>query len=118
MTPNATEKSFQKPWHASAFALTVHLHESGYFTWPEWAENLSNTLKHHGVDRELDGADDYYNAWIETLQDMLERQHITDTNTIDDVKKKWEAAYLTTPHGEAVALHGAGTPLPDDAPSD
>ena len=31
---------FREPWEAQAFAMTVKLHESGLFSWPEWASAL------------------------------------------------------------------------------
>ncbi len=32
------EPVFPEPWAAEAFAMTVHLHERGLFTWGEWAQ--------------------------------------------------------------------------------
>lgn len=107
MSHYTAEKSFEQPWHATAFALAVHLHEAGHFTWPEWADSFSTMLAQHGVDRELDGGDDYYNAWIATLQHMLEARRLTDIATINTVKNQWEAAYLATPHGEPVHIGAA-----------
>ena len=37
---------FAEPWQAQAFALVVHLHGKGAFTWQEWASALSDEIKH------------------------------------------------------------------------
>ena len=38
------DRPFDEPWHAVAFAITVHLHDRGLFTWPDWADALSRAL--------------------------------------------------------------------------
>ena len=35
---------FAEPWQATAFALTVALHERGLFSWPEWAATLGRHI--------------------------------------------------------------------------
>ncbi|MBT7220027.1 MAG: nitrile hydratase accessory protein, partial [Alphaproteobacteria bacterium] len=32
---------FAEPWHAELFAMTVHLHKQGLFSWPDWTAQLS-----------------------------------------------------------------------------
>lgn len=101
MTP---EPVFEDPWHAQLFALTVHLNEAGQFTWPDWAARFGATLARHGLDRELNGGADYFNAWLETLEALLIEQGLSDAAQLLEIKEKWEAAYLTTPHGQPVRL--------------
>ena len=60
---SAPEPVFEAPWHAHLFALTVHLNESGLFDWPFWADRFGATLARHGLRRELNGGEDYFNAW-------------------------------------------------------
>ena len=110
MNQFTAEKPFEQPWHASAFALTVHLHETGLFSWTDWAEKFSETLTQHGADRDLDGSNDYYIAWIATLQEMLAARGITDAAAIDMAKERWAEAYLATPHGEPVHLEKDRSP--------
>ncbi|MEP0249779.1 MAG: nitrile hydratase accessory protein, partial [Roseobacter sp.] len=43
------EPVFTQPWHAQLFALTVHLNESGWMGWPDWADAFGATLKRHGL---------------------------------------------------------------------
>lgn len=96
------EPAFAEPWHAQVFALTVHLSESGFMTWPDWAARFSAQLKQNGLNAELDGGDDYFQAWLEALEALLaEAAPETERETI---KAAWEQAYLSTPHGQPVAL--------------
>ncbi|MEP3636118.1 MAG: nitrile hydratase accessory protein [Paracoccaceae bacterium] len=98
------EPAFQEPWHAQVFALTVHLHEAGHFTWPDWAEAFSTTLKRHGTAKDLNGGDDYFAAWLETLETKLRDLGMADSAQIETMRAAWETAYLTTPHGDPVKL--------------
>jgi len=101
---DAPEPVFSQPWHAQLFALTVHLNESGRFGWPDWAARFSATLAAHGLNRELDGGDDYFNAWLETLETLLAEDGSAATEEAARIKEAWERAYLTTPHGAPVSL--------------
>lgn len=98
------DPAFSEPWHAQLFALTVHLNETGRFAWPEWATAFSETLARHGLSKELDGGDDYFLAWLETLEAFLSRTGVTDVTEVETIKKAWETAYLNTPHGAPVKL--------------
>ena len=100
----APEPVFSEPWHAQVFALTVHLNEAGHFDWPDWAARFSTTLKAHGLTKELDGGDDYFHAWLETLERLLADQGKVSADQVAQTRTAWEAAYLGTPHGEAVRL--------------
>ena len=95
---------FAAPWHAAAFAMTVHLYERGLFTWPDWAAALGRALAADEKAGRLDGSDDYYRAWIATLQELLAANGVAGAPEIETVMKEWKAAYLATPHGEPVRL--------------
>lgn len=96
------EPAFAAPWHAQLFALTVHLNETGLFDWPDWADQFSATLKQHGLERDLNGGDDYFNAWLETLEALLRHRGVADAEALTAMRAEWEAAYLATPHGQPV----------------
>jgi len=105
ISPNVTpEPVFLEPWHAQVFALTVHLNESGRFGWPEWTRRFGATLKRHGLARELDGGEDYFNAWLETLEALLAEDDTVPVGQAAQVRDAWEKAYLSTPHGQPVRL--------------
>ena len=107
--PLGPEKVFDAPWHAEVFALAVHLNEGGYFDWPEWAgrfgENLAaaKTVK-IGVGEGLDGSDDYYQIWLQTLIELMQEKGLVDPKMLASIKAQWREAYLTTPHGKPVHL--------------
>lgn len=98
------EPAFSEPWHAQVFALTVHLNEAGHFAWTEWAEAFGATLRRHGMAKDLDGGNDYFNAWLETLEGFLHAKGMSDEKEVAEIKTAWERAYLNTPHGAAVHL--------------
>ncbi len=98
------EPAFEEPWHAQLFALTVHLNEAGHFDWTDWAGAFSETLKDHGVAKDLNGGDDYFNAWLATMERFLGERGMTQTGEVAVLKAAWEEAYLSTPHGDPVRL--------------
>ena len=98
------EPVFEAPWHAQLFALTVHLNEAGHFAWPDWAARFGATLKAHGASAELHGGDDYFAAWLETLEAMLCDMHLADPTALQGLRDAWEEAFLATPHGAPVRL--------------
>lgn len=95
---------FEAPWHAQVFALTVHLNEAGLISWSEWAERFGATLARHGKDRALDGGEDYFIAWLETLETVLTQKGMATVAQIEDLRGLWRQAYLDTPHGAPVSL--------------
>lgn len=101
MTP---EPVFEEPWHGQVFALTVHLNEAGHFQWSDWAARFSDVLARRGLDHELNGGSDYFEAWLETLEGFLAETGRVDPRAVEEVKAAWEAAYLSTPHGAPVCL--------------
>jgi nitrile hydratase accessory protein len=97
---------FDEPWQAQLFALTVAMSEAGHFTWAEWAQAFGATLKDMGATRPLDGGADYYAAWLQTLEQVLDRSGLAARADAAAMKTAWETAYLTTPHGQPVRLPG------------
>ncbi|QFY60543.1 nitrile hydratase accessory protein [Rhizobium grahamii] len=100
------EPVFPEPWAAEAFAMTVHLHERGLFTWSEWAETLSREL--HQPGRAEDGSD-YFDCWVSALSAILVLRGVADADMILDLQKSWQRAAEATPHGKPIEL--ANDPL-------
>lgn len=92
---------FEAPWQAQAFALTVQLHAEGAFTWPEWAQALSEELKAAGPD---DDGSRYYEHWMAALERLVAAKRLANPDALCERKHAWEAAYLRTPHGKPVTL--------------
>lgn len=100
----APEPVFTDPWQAQVFALTVHLNEAGHFDWPDWTVRFAATLARHGLEKDLDGGDDYFQAWLDTLETFLQDLGLSEATEVRDLKQAWEEAYLATPHGQPVKL--------------
>lgn len=98
------EPVFEALWHAQVFALTVNLNEAGHFAWGDWATRFGATLKQHGLTRDLNGGEDYFAAWLETLEGFLTDLGIADAPQVDALRDAWRDAYLATPHGDPVRL--------------
>jgi nitrile hydratase accessory protein len=97
---------FAEPWHAQAFAMTVHLHARGVFSWTEWAESLSAEV--HRPQRAVDGSD-YFDAWVAALAGLLERKGLADREMVEALRESWQRAAEATPHGAPIEL--ANDPL-------
>lgn len=97
---------FAEPWEATAFALAVALYARGAFTWPEWAQALSETLA-----EQPDDGSGYYARWLETLERLVTQRGLAEAPDLADLKSAWAEAYLHTPHGQPVELK-AGLPRP------
>ncbi len=100
------EPVFPEPWAAEAFAMTVHLHERGLFSWNEWAENLSREL--HKPGRAVDGSD-YFDCWVAALSAVLVERGIADADALLALQRSWQRAAEATPHGRPIEL--ANDPL-------
>ncbi len=99
------EPAFSEPWHAQAFALTVHLSEQGAFTWPEWAETFGAALAARRDDHgPLDGGADYWAAWLSALETLLADRAMAEPGDVQRMRDAWETAFLATPHGAPVTL--------------
>jgi nitrile hydratase accessory protein len=92
---------FAEPWQAQAFALALQLHAQGRFTWPEWAQALSQRLKAAGP--EDDGAR-CYEHWLAALEDLVAAKRLAAGTELADRKEAWADAYRHTPHGRPVEL--------------
>lgn len=91
---------FAEPWQAQAFALTLKLHEAGAFTWPEWAQALSEELARDPHD---DGAR-YYDHWVAALERLATERDLAAADELAARKTAWAEAYRHTPHGKPVQL--------------
>jgi nitrile hydratase accessory protein len=92
---------FAAPWQAQAFALTLQLHTEGAFTWPEWAQALSEELKAAGP---ADDGSRYYEHWLAALERLVTAKGLAAPDALDERKHAWADAYRRTPHGKPVLL--------------
>jgi nitrile hydratase accessory protein len=93
--PGMAAPVFAQPWQASAFAMTVALHQRGLFGWSEWAAVLGEEVKR---------GDDYYAAWLRALERLVVAKQVTAVREIDAVTQAWQRAAHATPHGQPILL--------------
>jgi nitrile hydratase accessory protein len=95
---------FDEPWQAQAFALTVHLHAKGAFTWSEWAAALSAEIKAATARGEPDDGSHYYEFWLGALERVVRGHALVEDAALEARKQEWADAYRRTPHGKPVEL--------------
>ncbi|OED35483.1 nitrile hydratase accessory protein [Chromatiales bacterium (ex Bugula neritina AB1)] len=64
------EPVFEEPWQARTFAMAVQLHQSGLFSWNEWAEQLAQCIAQREQSQQISSSGDYYTEW-QTALEML-----------------------------------------------
>ncbi|OHV78072.1 nitrile hydratase accessory protein [Ensifer sp. LCM 4579] len=95
------EPVFAEPWQATAFAMTVRLHDQGLFSWETWAEALSAEL--HKPGRKADGSD-YYDCWVAALSELLTRLSVASGPELEALTRSWQRAAEATPHGKPIVI--------------
>jgi len=95
---------FREPWEAQAFAMAVKLHESGLFTWGEWAAALSAEIEAAQADGDPDLGDTYYRHWLRALEGLVLRKTDLTADRLAARKHAWARAAERAPHGEPILL--------------
>lgn len=95
---------FSEPWEAQAFAMAVALHESGIFTWTEWAAVLGNEIKRAQKAGDPDTGETYYRHWLATLERVVAQKRITGPEALRRYRDAWRRAAERTPHGAPIDL--------------
>ena len=98
------EATFAEPWQAQAFALVVHLHSKGAFTWREWASALSDEIKRATARGEQDDGTHYFDHWLAALEQLVRQRGWAEGSALAARKDAWAEAYRRTPHGKPVEL--------------
>jgi nitrile hydratase accessory protein len=106
LSPPEPPGVFHEPWQAQAFALTLHLHDAGVFTWDQWTRALAEALTFRAAP---DGSD-YYEAWLRALESLAVDLGLAERGALESLKAAWADAYKHTPHGRPVALASPGAP--------
>jgi nitrile hydratase accessory protein len=93
--------AFTEPWQAEAFALTVTLHDSGLFSWGEWAQHLSAEV---GRPEAAADGHDYYEHWVAALERLLDHKGVVRPVETEALAAAWQRAAHATPHGQPILL--------------
>ncbi len=94
---------FREPWEAQAFALVVALHDQGAFTWAEWTETLSATIRSTAKPQD-DGGSDYYQHWLQALELLVAEKGLVAAPALSRRREAWRRAAHATPHGSPILL--------------
>ena len=94
--------TFQEPWQAHAFAMTLALHERGLFSWSEWSQALATQIAASQADAGT--ADDYYRHWLAALEKLAAAQGVCSTEELLRYRRAWEHVAERTQHGQPLEL--------------
>jgi nitrile hydratase accessory protein len=95
---------FAEPWEAQAFAMTLRLHERGYFTWSEWADTLAQEIRRAQAAGDPDLGDTYYRHWLAALERIVADKGLVGSAELLERKEDWAEAARNTPHGKPIEL--------------
>ena len=95
---------FREPWEAQAFAMTLKLHEGGYFTWPEWAGALAAEIAAAEARGDPDFGDTYYQHWLAALEKIVAAKDLLRGTDLQARRAAWAKAARRTPHGHPIVL--------------
>lgn len=98
---------FKEPWEAQAFGLVVALHQTGAFTWDEWAAQLNIEIMAAQEHGDPDLGDTYYQHWLRALEKLVRDKKLSTESEIANRVAKWRSAYSNTPHGQPIELDNA-----------
>lgn len=102
--PGADAPVFAEPWQAQAFAMTLHLHERGAFTWAEWADTLAEQIGRAQAAGDPDRGDTYYQHWLAALEAIVQRKGLSAADELTRTAHAWGQAAERTPHGTPISL--------------
>jgi nitrile hydratase accessory protein len=95
---------FLAPWEAQAFAMAVRLHDTGHFTWTEWASVLTEQIRQARAAGDPDLGDTYYRHWLAALEQLVAAKGLVSAEELAQRKDEWTEAARTTPHGTSIEL--------------
>jgi nitrile hydratase accessory protein len=95
---------FQEPWEARAFAMALALHESGLFSWEEWARVLGEEIRKAQAAGDPDTGHSYYGHWLATLERIVAEKGVTTADILARYARAWDHAADRTPHGMPIEL--------------
>jgi nitrile hydratase accessory protein len=104
------DRTFDAPWQAQAFAIVVGLNKTGYFGWDEWVGVFSQEIARSPARAGESKNDTYYRQWLDALEQIVVKRGLLAQEDTNARAAEWRAAYINTPHGQAVELAHATCP--------
>jgi nitrile hydratase accessory protein len=96
--------TFEAPWQAQAFAMTLVLHERGLFTWTEWASTLAAEITRAREAGDPDDGSTYYQRWLAAIERLAVDKGVVSPAHLDSRRAAWDRAARATPHGQPILL--------------
>ncbi len=109
---NQQTPTFNEPWEAQAFAITVAMQRRGVFSWDEWSATLGEQIKLAQANGDPDLGTTYYHHWLAALETLVVAKGIANPGTLMQYQEAWHRAAHRTPHGQPIEL------LPQDLDPD
>ena len=103
------EPVFAQPWQAQAFAVMLALHDRGFFTWPQWAQTLSECIKSAQENGDSDLGTTYYHHWLAAIEKLSEQSGLVSEQELQSRQVAWRVAAARTPHGKPIELSNQET---------
>ena len=98
------EPAFSEAWQAEALAIADTLVQNGLFSAGTWSAALGEALRQAEANGDSDDQETYYRCVLSALEGLVARHSAIDQQAMAGKRKDWEAAYLSTPHGQPVKL--------------
>lgn len=102
--------TFEYPWAARIFAVTLALAETRLFTLKEFQQALIESISSFEKTNCIDGDRSYYSLWIKALVALLESKNVMSDSAILAVEARIRAAVLD--QGEHRHNHPYSQPTP------
>lgn len=105
------EPAFEEPWHAQAFAMTMHLAKRGVFSWDEWVGAFIPEVRGQPqrAGEEVNAA--YFRQWLAALEKLLAARGLCAPEAVHTYAETWRRAYLNTAHGDPVEFDAGKRPV-------
>ena len=84
--------SFDEPWSARLFALTLAAAEAGIFTIGEFQSAMIEAVGRHEANAEISNNRTYYERWIEALVGLLGKKRLVDGTSLHQAEERLLAA--------------------------
>jgi nitrile hydratase accessory protein len=85
--------------------MTLQLHEKGVFTWPQWADALTQEIRAGQTRGEASDGSLYYTHWLNALEQLVIERQLGTPDEIHDLEHAWADAAERTPHGQPIVLN-------------
>lgn len=101
---SSREPSFDEPWEAEAFALTIAAHRNSIFAWDDWVRVFASRNRAETLEAAASLNAAYYRNWLAALEALLIERGALTAREVETRTAQWRRAYLRTPHGQPIDL--------------